>query len=341
MNAAEKNEPSLLEAALGYARDGFPVFPCDPNTKRPLIKSGFKSASTNEAQVRSWWERWPDAMLGMPSGSASGAWVLDVDDPELFEQNCDIDLPETRRCETGKGYHLYFRFDRANPVANKQQHPKTGWPFPSLPGAETRGEGGYVILPPSVHPSGRRYRWSIEGEPAEPPAALLQVVRASRTRHGPQDSAGAHQPDHPYCLAALESECTSIKSAGSGEQEGTLNGAALKMGHDVGAGVLSFQTARTQLTAAGLAMPSFNSRDPWTPEKIIAKVDNGLRDGMAEPKGVPEQRDHSFSRGGARAQRDDPGTGEFHGGERRSEPPIEAVLGPVGIHRELMTAAAR
>ena len=71
---------SLLDAALHYALTlRIPVFPCNPDDKRPLTLHGFKDASREEAQVRAWWTRFPDAMIGIPTGEISGVWVLDID----------------------------------------------------------------------------------------------------------------------------------------------------------------------------------------------------------------------------------------------------------------------
>src|SRR5262245_29847319 len=71
--------PSELEAALEYARLGIPVFPCNPLDKKPLTPNGFKDATTNEAQIRAWWTRWPNAMLGAATVPTSGMWVMDLD----------------------------------------------------------------------------------------------------------------------------------------------------------------------------------------------------------------------------------------------------------------------
>jgi len=56
---------SLLAAALDDARRGIPVFPCHPADKRPLTRNGFKDATTDEQQIRAWWQQWPDALIGM------------------------------------------------------------------------------------------------------------------------------------------------------------------------------------------------------------------------------------------------------------------------------------
>ena len=71
--------PTELDAALEYAQRGIPVFPCNPLDKKPLTSSGFKDATKDEAQVRAWWSKWPNAMIGAPTGPVSGMWVIDLD----------------------------------------------------------------------------------------------------------------------------------------------------------------------------------------------------------------------------------------------------------------------
>jgi hypothetical protein len=283
-------EPSLLDAALDYARKGLPVFPCQPDTKTPLTKNGLKNASTDEQVIASWWTKHPDAMIGMVTGSRSGLWVLDIDDPALFTDALAFELPETRRSTTGKGWHGFFRFNPESPVHNRQKHPKAGWPFPDLPGAETRGEGGYVILPPSLHRNGRRYEWTCDAPVVEAPAALLKIVQASRQaatkQAAPAEVSGS---DKKYGLAALEAECGHIQAAGNGEQESALNEASLKIGSLVAGGELSLNTARSRLVAAGLAMPSYDSRNCWTVDAVRQKVERGLADGAAKPRSAPEK----------------------------------------------------
>jgi hypothetical protein len=285
--------PDLLSAALDYARKGLPVIPCNEH-KRPRTEHGLLDATTDEAQIRDWWERWPDAMIGMPTGPRSGVWVLDIDEPTAFEANCPVELPATRRSDTGKGYHLYFRFDPANPVRNTQRTAKQKaddtWPISKLPGAETRGDGGYVIVPPSLHPSGKRYRWANENASANAPGDLLKIVN-ERAAKAPRLTNNAAQTgsDTPYGMKALDDECSAIRCAGDGEQEGTLNEAALKIGALVAGGELSMATAKGRLLSAGIAMPSYNPRDQWTTDAVVAKVERGLSDGAASPRKAPER----------------------------------------------------
>lgn len=289
----------LVEAALDYAARGVPVFPCRADNKRPHTKHGFKDASTDARQVRAWWQRWPDAMIACPTGEAVGAWVLDVDDPDTFEAACSEPLAPTRKGRTGKGYHLWYRWDEEAPVRNAQRS-AGGWPLPALPGAEVRGEGGYVILPPSRHPSGRFYSWESDLNAVNAPPWLMKVVRKgavsadqARPIQAPRHrvalaatSAGA--ADTPYGLAALSAECATIVTAAAGCQEKALNDAALKIGSLVGGGCLTYTTATAQLIEAGLKLTSYDPDDLWTAPSIMAKVERGVADGFATPRVQPE-----------------------------------------------------
>ncbi|MXO72377.1 bifunctional DNA primase/polymerase [Alteraurantiacibacter buctensis] len=279
----------LLNAALGYASEGKPVFPCDPRNKTPLVSNGFKNASTDESTIRNWWTCWPNAMIGVPTGGASGVWVLDVDSPAEFEAACPVSIPATQRCDTHKGYHLYFRYDPAQPVRNAQRSTK-GWPIKTMPGAEVRGEGGYVIAPPSLHPEGTFYHWANDLQPAPSPADLLAAIDRGKAKSGiePVTAVPPAAGCSSYGLAALNAECEAVRRAGNGEQESALNQAALKLGALVAGGELDRETARAELLAAGMAMPSYNSGDPWTLEAVEGKVERGLNDGARQPRKAPD-----------------------------------------------------
>src|ERR687898_380583 len=71
--------PTLLKAALAYAGRGVPVFPCERGAKRPLTRNGHWDATTDRRTIERWWERWPTANVGLPTGKKSGILVLDVD----------------------------------------------------------------------------------------------------------------------------------------------------------------------------------------------------------------------------------------------------------------------
>lgn len=146
---------TLAKAAEHYATSGLHVFPLRPREKTPLTPHGHKDATTDLAQVRAWWDQWPDANIGLACGP-SKIVVIDIDGDEGMASwdalAARLDLQVTTRVVRtgGGGLHLYFR---APGAAIRNSAGKLGR------GIDVRGEGGYVVLPPSVHPSGRPYEW--------------------------------------------------------------------------------------------------------------------------------------------------------------------------------------
>lgn len=169
----------LLDGALALANRGWPVFPC--RGKTPRTGTGVKDATLDPGMIAGWWEQWPDADVGVATGS--GLIVLDVDpehgghDSLAALETAHGDLPETEEVATGGGgRHLYFRTGQT--VRNSAG--KVG------SGLDIRGDGGYVICPPSRHASGTAYGWAnLEPtEPAEAPAWLLEAASGNGRRNG-------------------------------------------------------------------------------------------------------------------------------------------------------------
>src|SRR5262245_25870803 len=161
----------MLEAALEYART-VPVFPCGSD-KKPLTPHGFKDATQDAATIRQWWTRRPNAMIGMPTGEASGLSVVDLDvgkgkDGYAALPDWKSMTPRISRTPSG-GAHLFF------------QHTEGRRNSTGRDGVDVRAEGGYVILPPSQPNSanGAKYEWlvgggrllSTDGLPPIPPIA--------------------------------------------------------------------------------------------------------------------------------------------------------------------------
>lgn len=139
-----------LKAALAYRARGFSVIPVGKN-KKPLVEwAEYQDRLPTGAEIREWWRRWPGANVAIVTGRVSGVVVLDVDGPEAREALQGRPLPPTPCVLTGKGTHYYFQ----HPGFQARNFVK------KLPGLDFRGDGGYVLAPPSLHPSGRRYRWA-------------------------------------------------------------------------------------------------------------------------------------------------------------------------------------
>lgn len=149
---------TMCTAALYYARQGIPVFPCSPKDKAPLVGAdkdeagepivgtgGFYKATTDKATITAWWAKWPNAMIGMPTGPASGIDVLDLDldikkgkDGFAAVPDWKDRSPVITRTPRG-GVHLWFKSDGTIPSTSDG----------IALGVDTRGTGGYAILPPS------------------------------------------------------------------------------------------------------------------------------------------------------------------------------------------------
>ncbi len=166
---------STRDAALAFARAGIPVFPCVEGGKRPLTPTGFHDASCDVDQVRAWWARWPGANIGMPTGSESGIDVVDIDARNTetgyaaFERASAAGLVdgELARVHTPSGgMHVYFHAIAARPQRCWQAAAAL---------VDFRGNGGYVILPPStlMTANGRvGYRYSLSAGGTKPVDAV-------------------------------------------------------------------------------------------------------------------------------------------------------------------------
>lgn len=152
-------EESKKSHALALASAGFPVFPvyevktgicacgdpqCHSPAKHPRIKHGLKDATVSVTQIERWWTLWPDANIAVATGN--GLLVVDIDGPTGEESLQGLDVPDTLTVRTGRGRHLWF----AGKGSNKRG---------LHPGIDIRGEGGYVLAPPSGHVSGAIYQW--------------------------------------------------------------------------------------------------------------------------------------------------------------------------------------
>ncbi len=140
--------PILFKAALSYAKRAIPVFPCEPGGKRPLTINGFWDATTDTHRIKAWWARWPAANVGVPTGERSGLLVLDVDlrggglESLAALERENGSLPKTARSRTGGGgVHVFFRYPPEKEVRNSAGCLGRG--------LDVRGEGGYVVVPPS------------------------------------------------------------------------------------------------------------------------------------------------------------------------------------------------
>jgi hypothetical protein len=167
---------TLSETALNYAACGWAVFPCQPQGKAPVTCRALLDATTDAAQIQRWWRSAPTCNIGVATGEASKFFALDIDgdDGEASLRQLEAEhgkLPATLETITGKGRHCYFNIN-GHHIRNSVSAIGAG--------LDIRGSGGYVLAPPSVHPTGRPYAWSVDGaeESADAPDWLLQKINA-------------------------------------------------------------------------------------------------------------------------------------------------------------------
>ncbi|MFA5379917.1 MAG: bifunctional DNA primase/polymerase [Dehalococcoidia bacterium] len=149
-----------LEAALAYLDHGIGVVPLVPGEKNPIIKSWreYQKRLPTRAEVEGWWKKHPRANVGLVTGRVSNLLVVDLDKykPDYSEDIANEYFPDSLVTPTATsprgGQHLYFTFPDADLTVG----------VATLPGIDFRGEGGYIVAPPSVNGNGNAYAW-VEG----------------------------------------------------------------------------------------------------------------------------------------------------------------------------------
>ncbi len=303
--------PAFSRAAQAYARLAIAVFPLKERDKKPLpFSTGFLAASADPDLAAARWAGSADLPIREPkfegerlprriranascnvacaTGEISGFWVLDLDGPEAEEDLAKLvavngPLPETVEQGTGKGRHLCFAWDPEFEVRNSAS--KIGR------GIDVRGNGGYIVLPPSIHPSGRQYAWTPGKSPRErafvpAPRWLLQLAcppapaassepRQARTfeRRGGTSKFGQ---------ATLATACARVAQAQPGQQQSALFGYAAFIGAYVAGGEIEEAQAREELIDAGLRMVA--TKGAWTRKEVESAVVRGMAKGAAHPK---------------------------------------------------------
>lgn len=286
MAAAERAQRPMVEYALEYRRLGYPVFPvCTPRMgrhrhykrgsgwyecpkdrigKQPLIRwKNFQTRLPTTREIREWWTRWPDANIGMATGEFSDVIVLDCDSGEarrLALEKGGIDQTPAVWTGTPGGTHFWL----AHPGRRVKNFVK------DIPGTDFRGDGGYVLLPPSVHRTGAVYRWvenTVGMEPAPVPAWLDQLLRDKGSGSDDDSDDWTHENvDVDEIMAGIR----------QGERDTKLFRYACRLRHD---GVDKGEARALIVAAARACIPAFDEADAL--EKVERAYD------IYEPAGTP------------------------------------------------------
>jgi putative DNA primase/helicase len=299
---------ALLASALRYAGRGWHVFPCwppgegrpcacpDPDCGTPdpdqperlrgspakhpvgsLVPHGFQQASADAAAVDRWWRARPDANVGLRTGALSGLVVVDVDGAEGAEALRSLVARhgrfEAAWARTGSGgWHAYL----AHPG---REIPNSGRRLG--PGLDVRGDGGYVVAPPSRHFCGGWYRW-VRGLPDRLPGILPWLVELMLPPAPPAPSRPVQLSRSglsPYVVAAVEGEAREAAAAPAGQRNNQLFRSARRLGQLVGAGLVPEDSVADILLIAAQAA-GLGEREAQ------ATIRSGLRAGARHPRDV-------------------------------------------------------
>ena len=260
-----------LDAALAYAQRGWSVIPLRPRGKLPsLTWRPYQREIAVEATIRTWWDIDGERNVGIVTGAVSGLIVLDVDGPEGTEslKSCG-GLPETPTVRTGKGRHYYFRHPggQVRNFAGK------------LPGIDLRGDGGYVVAPPSIHPDDPEYTWELSPDDAplaDPPEWLVALMIEPALERATV-IAVAPLAENQQAQTALASELAKVEAAVNGQRNHQLNRSGFALGQLIGAGELERQEVETALSETARAI-GLEDRE------IDATIKSGLDAGIKEPQ---------------------------------------------------------
>jgi hypothetical protein len=288
-------EIACLDAALKYATNGWSVIPvhsirhgactcgraeCESPGKHPVGR--WKHRQTVKAtlsELSEQWSRTPWANVGIVTGQISGLLVLDIDDADAIKEGSPLSAAmiggaKTPIALTGRtgGRHVYLR------------HPggSVGNFAGKIPGIDGRGDGGFVVAPPSAHASGRIYSWAGNGydqgaDPADAPDAILALFESGAP---PSASSSPSVLPTAYATKAMADELHRVRSASEGTRNSALNAAAFNLGQLCASGQLDRHVVEMELWAAG-------AQAGLSDAEVRATVQNGLQGGTSKPRAEP------------------------------------------------------
>ena len=246
---------TLFEFAQAYQeRQGWCCIPCEPRSKKALIAwKPYQERLPDEQELHDFFSGYADRNLAIVTGEVSSRLlVLDFDNLSLFDEWF---FKRFRKASlsvtTGKGVHIYFKLadGEAAPVNGKFQ-------IKGQNAGDIRYNGGYVLAPPSIHPSGARYQW-LAAPLLTVKFADLKLERPEKKNDPPSpppvtpENGNIHNPK-AYADAALARECEKVETVQEGTRNTQLYESAVKLakyGH-----ILGTEWIRIRLLSAAAAV---------------------------------------------------------------------------------------
>ena len=283
----DKPVNNFLFQALMYARRGYKVFPLWPKDKNPITKNGFKDATDDENTIIAWWDKWPEANIGIATGQPSNLVVVDIDgepgrlsfaDMEVQFDDVELDaFRETARVLSGDdGEHIIFQWpgrEVKSSVSKLANH------------IDIRADGGYVVAAPSVHPNGKPYMWVNDKSPLTMPESLLKLIDQLVEPFNPQSVEDIEivetEEMTAYGAAVLRKEVAVVEQATEGGRNNALNISACAIGNLVPHEIPEADAHEHLMSAA--------SNIGLGHRESESTVRSGLSRGMEEPY-IPEKK---------------------------------------------------
>lgn len=313
------------QSALWYAKRNWYVFPVVPNGKQPLTEHGYKDGSIDPDVIAAWWEKWPEANIGLDCAK-SGVIALDGDPSHYTDESAALiemlraEYPTPTQSTAANGVHLIYMLPPDAQLSNS--------PGKLPPGIDVR-VNGYILLTPSTvvyrgdealdkrvedgHTG--HYRWLEQPHETVPlplPDFMVEMLTASRAPQGATErpepervepmpmpmngfhSANGHQSStdnrERYARAALEKELDALARAPVGRRNHQLNISAFNLGQLVAANLLSEAEVTQKLETTAFAI-GLGERE------IRATIKSGLEDGKGLPRNVPSTPKLRFRNG--------------------------------------------
>jgi hypothetical protein len=284
----------MIGEVIEYAtRYRWAMFPVEPREKKPVQTGGInpknsepyrlrwgQCATDDIATLKRFWKQWPTANIGLAC-KRSGLVIIDADLEGLQDWvkfSAENSLPDTVTANTPRnGCHVIYRAVEGVTIGNRDL--MTGVNVRGI-----KGDGGYVVIAPSIHPNGKTYSWAYglgpdEIEIAPIPVSLIEALKPKEiiiqeTPMPIRDAVGNSYRER-YAQRRFDFKLRDVRDAANGHKHNTLNTAAFALGQFVGQGLLSESEVRQALLSAATG----NGISEGEADRVIHDgLNSGIRD---------------------------------------------------------------
>lgn len=275
---------SMVDVALQYRNQrGWCPIPVGRD-KKPLGKwAPFQKRQPTNDEIKAGFSRTPQPNIGVVCGALSNLVVLDIDGEEGFRSLRDkgLEIPETLSVKTGRGKHYYF----LHPGVPTRNFAKGRSSFP-LPDVDFRGDGGYVVAPPSLHASGVRYEFEEECAPAPIPAWLREMVVVTPADSATQKESRPSKPTQRKSGQRMSRPERVLSQAIERAQDGSRNDTGHWLACQLRDNDLSETEARSYMQRYAQEVRDRGDH-PYTEQEAMATLSSAYARAAREPWGRP------------------------------------------------------